>query len=60
MEDITPLSSIPNFPSPDELKNKFVIKCKAPRRIPKVLTIDPNDKSEQKAKYMKLAHMDRK
>lgn len=36
-EEIDP-HKVANYPSPEELKYKFIVKCKAPKRIPIALT----------------------
>ena len=36
-DEINP-DNLKNYPSPEELKHKYIIKCKAPRRVPKALT----------------------
>lgn len=37
LEDITKLEDIPVLPSPEKLKYKYIIKCKAKRVIPKFM-----------------------
>ncbi len=34
VENITDEKALPHYPSPDELKYKYIIKCKSRRRVP--------------------------
>ncbi len=36
LKDITDMRDIPAFPSPNELKYKFIVKCKGKRIFPKI------------------------
>ena len=56
-DEINP-DNLKNYPSPEELKHKYIIKCKAPRRVPKALT-EKGQMVFQKFTEQKLLHSSR-